>query len=179
MNIAKMMKRTAAMGMALATVMSCAAISAGAADESTTSTVTAKVYVQGQYNPFRKGVTAYMTTPTTWNPLDLPIIPASDNATKTVSGTVTTISIPLTNGIFRFKSFPDGETSYKDGNMSVVLTDSDDDGYAENLTYTFKKSSFVSNQEYTINDCVTHANKAAIVGNNEGDHTLPITMTAE
>lgn len=59
MKISKMFKRIASMGMALAMAMSCAAVSAGAAD-TTKYTVTADVYVAKADN-YIKLVDAHLT----------------------------------------------------------------------------------------------------------------------
>ena len=174
MNIVKMFKRTAAMGMALATVMSCAAVSAGAADVQS-KTVTANVYVAADDNTIL-GKTAYFTPATKWNPLDLPIFAGSDNAQMTVDGTTTTVEIPLTNHIFHFVSFPDGTMTYTDGDMTVKAEDTNADTFADKMTYTFANDSFKSGTKYRIEDCNCYASESTIVGDNAGEHQFAVTM---
>lgn len=138
--------------------------------------MTANVYVDGNDNTVKPGVTAYMTPATSWNPLDLPIFPGSNNATMTVSDTTTTIVIPLTNHIFRLVSLPGGAMTYTDGDMTVSAVDTDDDGYVNTLTYTFIDGSFDADEVYKIEDCNCYASQSTIVGDNYGPKVLSVSM---
>ncbi len=173
MNIAKMFKRTAAMGMALATVMSCAAVSAGAAE---VSTVTANVYVDGADNTILEGTTAYFT-PSGWTAAIRPTKPSTNNATKTVNddGTIT-IDIPLSNTIFRFISFPGGSKTYTGTGWTATATDTDNDTYADKMSYTFTQTALVEGKAYRVEDCNCYAAPAKIVEGNDGEVEFAVSM---
>lgn len=170
-----MFKRIASMGMALATVMSCAAVSAGAANES--SKITANLYVAGSDNTVLKGTTAYFT-PSGWTAAIRPTTPSTDNATKTVNddGTIT-IDIPLNNTIFRFMSFPDGKETYDSGaGWTATAVYTDDDDYADEMSYTFTASAYKEATAFRVEKCECYAKPADIVGDNNGIKTMAVSM---
>lgn len=97
MKISKMFKRIASMGMALAMAMSCAAVSAGAADTSLsdgTYSITANLYVPAEKNEVA-GVNAYLT-----NSFVMPTWAVSDNATLTVADGTAKLTVPVVNNTF-------------------------------------------------------------------------------
>ena len=169
-----MFKRIASKGMALATVMSCAAISAGAANEP--EKVTANVYVAGADNTILSGTTAYFT-PSGWTAAIRPTTPSTNNATKTVNddGTIT-IDIPLNNTIFRFMSFPGGSMTYTGDGWTATATDTDSDTYADKMSYTFTQAAYNEGTAYRVEKCNCYAAPAKIVEGNDGKVKFAVSM---
>lgn len=167
MKISKMFKRIASMGMALAMAMSCAAVSAGAAD-TTKYTVTADVYVAKADN-YIKLVDAHLTD-TAVPPVNAP----EQNGTLEKVDDGYNVTVKLNNETFELKTIADTSAATDDKAAKVVSTDSVTSKSGKRIqTITF----FVPELDKVYKfDATEYVNKHVFTVGNTGDKTLPISV---
>ena len=161
MKISKMFKRIASMGMALAMAMSCAAVSAGAAD-TTKYTVTADVYVAKADN-YIKLVDAHLTDTA------VPPVKALEKVDDGYN-----VTVKLNNETFELKTIADTSAATDDKTAKVVSTDSVTSKSGKRIqTITF----FVPELDKVYKfDATEYVNKHVFTIGNTGDKTLPISV---
>ena len=167
MKISKMFKRIASMGIALAMAMSCAAVSAGAAD-TPKYTVTADVYVAKADN-YIKLVDAHLTD-TAVPPVKAP----EQNGTLEKVDDGYNVTVKLNNETFELKTIADTSAATDDKTAKVVSTDSVTSKSGKRIqTITF----FVPELDKVYKfDATEYVNKHVFTIGNTGDKTLPISV---
>ena len=167
MKISKMFKRIASMGMALALAMSCAAISAGAAD-TTKYTVTADVYVAKADN-YIKLVDAHLTdtaVPPSHAPEQNGVVEKVDNGYN--------VTVQLKNETLELKTIADTSAATDDKTAKVLSSANVPSKSGKRIqTITF----FVPELDKVYKfEATEYVNKHAFTIGNTGDKTLPISV---